>query len=109
MNNLKYYYSAIKWLCRHRAEPDNRAKWRRMMREVGKEQTDELRIYCQKPELIDCPIKGEFVLCGECKYWHEVDTVDGKDYGVCKRPRPIIRKHIFLNSGWFCADGERGV
>lgn len=47
------------------------------------------------------------VRCGDCKYWHEVDSVDGTDYGECKRPHPIIRKHIFLNSGWYCADGER--
>lgn len=32
---LKYYRSAIKWLWEHRAEPNNRAKWRRMMREVA--------------------------------------------------------------------------
>ena len=47
------------------------------------------------------------VRCGNCKYWHEVDDVDGTTFGECKRPHPIIRKHIFLNSGWYCADGER--
>lgn len=47
------------------------------------------------------------VRCGECKHWHEVDSVEGTTFGECKRPHPIIRKHIFLNSGWFCADGER--
>lgn len=47
------------------------------------------------------------VRCGNCKYWHEVDDIDGTTYGECKRPHPIIRKHIFLNSGWYCADGER--
>lgn len=32
---LKYYRAAIKWLWVHRSEPNNRAKWRRMMREVA--------------------------------------------------------------------------
>ena len=33
-SKVKYYWQAIKWLWNHRAEPNNRAKWRRMMREV---------------------------------------------------------------------------
>ena len=32
---LRFYRAAIKWLWQHRAEPNNRAKWRRMMREVA--------------------------------------------------------------------------
>lgn len=31
---LRFYRAEIKWLWEHRAEPNNRAKWRRMMREV---------------------------------------------------------------------------
>lgn len=31
---LRFYWTAIKWLWKHRAEPNNRHKWRRMMREV---------------------------------------------------------------------------
>ena len=31
---LRFYWTAIKWLWQHRAEPNNRHKWRRMMREV---------------------------------------------------------------------------
>ena len=52
-------------------------------------------------------IMENLVRCGECKHWHEVDSVEGTTYGECKRPHPIIRKHIFLNSGWYCADAER--
>ena len=35
MKKLKFYCRAIRWLWQHRNEPNNRAKWRRMMREVG--------------------------------------------------------------------------
>lgn len=31
---LRFYRTAIKWLWQHRTEPNNRHKWRRMMREV---------------------------------------------------------------------------
>lgn len=34
IKKLKYYRRAIRWLYRHRSEPNNRAKYRRMMREV---------------------------------------------------------------------------
>lgn len=34
ISRLKYYLAAIKWLWQHRTEPNNRHKWRRMMREV---------------------------------------------------------------------------
>ena len=45
--------------------------------------------------------------CRLCIYWHEVDSIDGTTFGICKRKPPIIRKNIFLQSGWFCADAER--
>lgn len=35
---IKYYWKAIKWLWTHKEEPNNRAKWRRMMREVKVEE-----------------------------------------------------------------------
>lgn len=35
---IKYYWHAIKWLWLYKDEPNNRAKWRRMMREVGTEE-----------------------------------------------------------------------
>lgn len=50
---------------------------------------------------------GELVRCKDCKYWHEVDSVEGTTFGECKRPHPIIRKSVFLQEGWYCADGER--
>ena len=31
---LRFYHAMIKWLWAHRKEPNNRHKWRRMMREV---------------------------------------------------------------------------
>ena len=31
---LRFYRNAIKWLWAHKSEPNNRHKWRRMMREV---------------------------------------------------------------------------
>lgn len=34
IKKMRYYRSAIKWLWKHREEPNNRHKWRRMMREV---------------------------------------------------------------------------
>ena len=34
ISRLKFYRAAIKWLWKHRAEPNNRHKWRRLMREV---------------------------------------------------------------------------
>lgn len=34
ISRLKFYRASIKWLWKHRAEPNNRHKWRRMMREV---------------------------------------------------------------------------
>ena len=36
-HKLRFYRVAIKWLWKHRAEPNNRHKWRRMMREVQDE------------------------------------------------------------------------
>ena len=34
MKKIKYYWKAMKWMWLHRDEPNNRSKWRRMMREV---------------------------------------------------------------------------
>ena len=33
---IKYYWKVAKWMYQHRTEPDNRQKWRRMQREVGR-------------------------------------------------------------------------
>lgn len=33
-SKLEYYWHTMKWLWTHKDEPNNRAKWRRMMREV---------------------------------------------------------------------------
>lgn len=41
------------------------------------------------------------VRCGECKWWHEIDSVEGTTFGKCMRPHPINQE------GWYCADGER--
>lgn len=37
---LQYYWKAIKWLWHHKDEPNNRAKYRRMMREVKVEEEE---------------------------------------------------------------------
>lgn len=34
VKKMRFYLKAVKWLWRHRAEDNNRHKWRRMMREV---------------------------------------------------------------------------
>ena len=34
ISRTRFYFRAIRWLWAHRAEPNNRHKWRRMMREV---------------------------------------------------------------------------
>lgn len=34
VKKLRFYRKAVKWLWKHRAEDNNRHKWRRMMREV---------------------------------------------------------------------------
>lgn len=34
VKKLRFYRKAVKCLWKHRAEPNNRHKWRRMMREV---------------------------------------------------------------------------
>lgn len=31
---IRFYRNAIKWMWVHKSEPNNRHKWRRMMREV---------------------------------------------------------------------------
>lgn len=35
MERIKYYIKVIKWMWEHREEPPNRAKWRRMLREIN--------------------------------------------------------------------------
>ena len=34
-SKLLYYWRVIRWMWRHKDEPNNRAKWRRMAREIG--------------------------------------------------------------------------
>ena len=34
LSKLIYYWRVLKWMWRHREEPNNRAKWRRMAREI---------------------------------------------------------------------------
>lgn len=34
---IRFYWAAIKWLWLHREEPNNRSKFRRMMREMPEE------------------------------------------------------------------------
>ena len=34
MKQIRYYWNIAKWMWAHKEEPNNRAKWRRMMREV---------------------------------------------------------------------------
>ena len=34
VKKLRFYRKAVKWLWKHRAEDNDRHKWRRMMREV---------------------------------------------------------------------------
>lgn len=47
----------------------------------------------------------DIVRCGECKHWHENDFVDGLCYGECDNG--IIKKSVWTNEMWFCADAER--
>jgi len=47
------------------------------------------------------------VRCRDCKWWDNVDNIDGVNYGTCERKCTAIRKDAFLNENWFCADGER--
>jgi len=34
-SKLLYYWRVMRWMWQHREEPNNRAKWRRMAREIG--------------------------------------------------------------------------
>lgn len=34
VKKMRFYRKAVKWLWQHKTEPNNRHKWRRMMREV---------------------------------------------------------------------------
>lgn len=45
-----------------------------------------------------CPIKGELVRCGECKYWEEEST-------FCLNKDGCYGSET--TADWFCADGER--
>ena len=33
-SKLAYYWHVMRWMWRHRDEPNNRAKWRRMVKEI---------------------------------------------------------------------------
>lgn len=33
-SKLSYYWNVMRWMWRHREEPNNRAKWRRMAKEI---------------------------------------------------------------------------
>jgi NADH:ubiquinone oxidoreductase subunit 2 (subunit N) len=33
-SRLSYYWRVMRWMWAHRAEPNNRAKWRRMAKEI---------------------------------------------------------------------------
>ena len=46
-----------------------------------------------------CPIKGELVRCGECKWF------DNESIGRCTRHE--IRPTPFFMDDFYCADGER--
>lgn len=35
LSKLAYYWRVMRWMWVHRVEPNNRAKWRRMAREIG--------------------------------------------------------------------------
>ena len=54
-----------------------------------------------------CPIKGELVRCGECKYWEFVEEVDGVRYGDCTKKDALISRHMMPWADYYCADGER--
>lgn len=34
ISRIRFYARSVRWLWNHRTEPNNRHKWRRMMREV---------------------------------------------------------------------------
>ena len=55
-----------------------------------------------------CPIKGELVRCGECRYFTETDEVHGIKAGKCMwwqiRHMP---EHGLMRADHYCADGER--
>ncbi len=51
-----------------------------------------------------CPIKGELVRCGECKYWAKeiiFTDNDGEKVSLCEL------KGVHFGESFFCADGER--
>lgn len=96
----------------------------RMHRELADKLMDEVAtketcvcslLHIEKKEVFDVDYSVEFkqgisvrklVLCKDCKYWAEVDEIDGLSYGMCDRPCSAITRHSFLNEYWFCADGE---
>lgn len=55
-----------------------------------------------------CPIKGELVRCGECKYGvHETNAV-GDDMVMCENVyNPVGVDNWLMPPEWYCADGER--
>lgn len=49
----------------------------------------------------DCPIKGELVRCGDCRWWSKDEPDD--EYGYCYDGKMIGT----TKENWYCADGER--
>ena len=48
-----------------------------------------------------CPIKGELVRCGECRWWSKDEPDD--EYGYCYNGKIIGS----TKENWHCADGKR--
>lgn len=48
-----------------------------------------------------CPIKGELVRCGECRWWSKDEPDD--EYGYCYNGKIIGS----TKENWYCADGKR--
>lgn len=108
------------------SEPDKAIAYciERMHRELADKLLDEVAakgtcvcslLPVEKKEVFDVDYSIEFkqgisvrklVLCKDCKYWAEVDEIDGLSYGMCNRPCSAITRHSFLNEYWFCGDGD---
>ena len=55
-----------------------------------------------------CPIKGELVRCGECKYFYGQETINGIKAGKCKMWQMCAMPNYgLMRADHFCADGER--
>lgn len=53
--------------------------------------------------------QNNILVCRNCKYWSEVDKIDGLRYGQCDYPHSAIRENCFVLETWYCADGKRKV